>query len=315
MAVPTLAPAAPPPTPVAARKGRLRHHAWFTPYLLVAPFLVLLCMFVLWPAVYGFFISLHDWDYALDYKPFVGGQNYANLFDPDSLVFENFWNGMKNTLIFVVASVPFLVLVPLLVALLLNRKFVGRTFFRAMIFAPYVLGIAVIGVLFRYLLDTQFGVINAFLGIFGIPAVPWTQSQPWAWIALVAMTLWWTMGFNTIIYLAGLQSLPAEQYEAAELDGAGKWASFRYITLPGLRMVLIFIVTTTILASANMFGQAYLVTGGGPGDSTRTAIMVMTEEGLRRFQMGSASAMSYFLAVLLAIIAVINFWIMRERDS
>ena len=158
-----------------------------------------------------------------------------------------------------------------------------------MIFAPFVLGIAVVGVLFRYLLDSQFGLINYLLGLVGIPAIGWTQTQPWAWVGLVGMTVWWTLGFNTVIYLAGLQAIPREQYEAASLDGAGRRGQLLYVTVPGLRNILIFIVTTTVLASANMFGQSYLVTNGGPGDSTRTAIMVMTQEGLRSFKMGSDS--------------------------
>ena len=292
---------------------KLRLYSPLTPYLLCAPYLVLLVAFVLGPGIFGIWISLHDWDFMLPVKPFVGLQNYLDLFDPQSVSYEQFWHGMRATAIFTVASVPFLVLIPLAVAIMLNRKFRFRGFFRAMIFAPFVLGIAVVGVLFNYLLDTQYGLINWFLGLFGIPEIAWTQTQPWAWVGLVGMTVWWTMGFNTVIYLAGLQDIPAEQYEAAELDGAGRWSAFRAITLPGLRNVLVFIVTVTVLASANMFGQSYLVTNGGPGDSTRTAIMVMTQEGLRAFKMGTASAMSYLLALFLGIISVIIFYLMRER--
>ncbi len=180
--------------------------------------------------------------------------------------------------------------------------------------------------MFNYLLETDFGLINAVFELFHrlfdliLPLGPfepigWTQTQPAAWVALVGMTVWWTLGFNTVIYLAGIQNIPAEQYEAAEIDGAGGWGKLLHITLPGLRMVMVFIVTMTILASANMFGQSYLVTNGGPGDSTRTAIMVMTEEGLRGFKMGTASAMSYVLAICLAIVSIINFLAMRERKS
>lgn len=294
-----------------SRKLRLYHPA--TPYLLLLPYGVLLLAFVLGPAVFGIWISLHDWDFMLPSKPFIGLQNYRDLFDSQSVIYEQFWKGMGATGIFTVASVPFLVVIPLLVAMLLNRKFRFRGLFRAMIFAPFVLGIAVVGVLFNYLLDTQYGLINYVLGFVGVPAIGWTTTQPAAWVGLVGMTVWWTMGFNTIIYLAGLQDIPAEQYEAAELDGAGRWGAFRNITLPGLRNVLVFIVTTTVLASANMFGQSYLVTNGGPGDSTRTAIMVMTQEGLRSFKMGTASAMSYMLAIFLGIISFIIFYLMRER--
>jgi len=302
----------------AARAGgpvrRLRQHHWATPYLLLLPYLVLLLAFILGPAVFGIWISLHDWDFMLPNKPWVGLQNYVDLFDPESVTFLPFWKGMRATAIFTVASVPFLVLVPLGIALLLNRKFPGRTFYRAMIFAPFVLGIAVIGVLFRYLLDSQFGLINWFLGLIGIPPVGWTQTQPWAWVALVGMTVWWTLGFNTVIFLAGLQGIPRDHYEAASIDGAGAWGKFTHVTIPGLRNIFVFIITTTVLASANMFGQSYLVTNGGPGDSTRTAIMVMLQEGLRSFKMGSATAMSYVLALFLAIVSVINFFAFRETE-
>jgi multiple sugar transport system permease protein len=297
------------------RRGGLRHNHPVTPYLMLLPYVLLLCAFVLGPAVFGIWVSLHDWDFLLPNKPFIGLQNYADLFDPDSITFEPFWKGMRATAIFVVASVPFLVLIPLGIALLLNRTFPGRSMFRAIIFAPFVLGIAVIGVLFRYLLDSQFGLINYLLGLVGIDPVGWTQTQPAAWVALVGMTVWWTLGFNTVIYLAGLQGIPRDHYEAASLDGAGSWQKFRYVTVPGLRNILVFILTTTVLASANMFGQSYLVTNGGPGDSTRTAIMVMTQEGLRSFKMGSATAMSYILAVFLIIISAINFLALREREK
>lgn len=281
------------------------------PYLFLAPYLLLFVTFVVVPAVFGLWISLHDWDYMLDSQIFVGLGNYADLFDPSSIIYPDFWNGMKNTLIFTVASVPFLVVLPLLLALLLHQKFPGRTFFRAMFFAPYVLGVAVIGLMWRYLLDGNFGLINALLGT----EISWTTSQPWAWVGLVAVTVWWTLGFNAIIYLAGLGDIPAEQYEAAALDGAGWWATFWNITVPGLRPVIVFIVVITVLASANMFGQSYVITQGGPTQSTQTAIMVITDLGLSRFQMGAAAAESYLLALFLAVVSIVNFWIMRDRDA
>ena len=282
-----------------------------TPYLFLAPYLVLFTLFVAIPAVLGLWISLHDWDYLLDNRPFVGLQNYANLFDETSVVYPDFWNGMKNTLIFTVASVPLLVVLPLLLAILLHQRFPGRTFFRAMFFAPYVLGVAVIGLMWRYLLDSNFGMVNAVFGT----DLAWTTSQPWAWVSLVGVTVWWTLGFNAIIYLAGLADIPAEQYEAAELDGAGWWAKFTNVTLPGLRPVLIFIMVTTILASANMFGQSYLITQGGPTNTTETAIMEILDLGLSRFQMGAAAAESFILALMLGIISAVNFWLLRDRDA
>ncbi|WBQ05440.1 carbohydrate ABC transporter permease [Kribbella sp. CA-293567] len=293
----------------------MRAHGRATPYLFLAPYLLLFLLFVIGPAVFGLWMSLHDWDFQLPGKPFVGLQNYKDLFDPLSATAEPFWHGMRATGIFTVASVPFLVAVPLGLAVLLNRKFPGRTFFRAVYFAPYVLGVAVIGLMFRYILDTTFGILNAFLGVFGISEIGWTTEQPWAFVALVAVTVWWTAGFNAIIYLAGLQDIPGEQYEAAELDGANAWQQFRHVTLPGLRPVTVFIVVITLLASANMFGQALLITQGGPGDTTTTALMVITDTGFSQFRMGQAAAMSYLLAICLAIVALVTFRLMKERES
>ncbi|GAA1567290.1 MULTISPECIES: carbohydrate ABC transporter permease [Kribbella] len=291
----------------------LRHHRPWTPYLFVAPFVVLMLTFLIWPAIRGVWMSLHNWDFMLPGKPWVGLQNYRDLFNSGSVIFQPFWNGMKNTFLFVLISVPFLVAIPLLLSLLLNRQFPGRTFFRAVIFTPFVLGVAVVGVLFGYLFDPEVGLVNGLLSGIGLPKVAWLSSQPEAWITILVTTIWWTIGFNAVIFLAGLQSLPPELYEAAELDGAGRWGQFRHVTVPGLRNVFVFVLTTTILASANLFGQPYLLTHGGPGDSTTTAIMAMTNEGLRGFRMGTASAMSYVLALVLALVSIANFLLMRER--
>ena len=131
----------------------------------------------------------------------------------------------------------------------------------------------------------------------------------------MGVTVWWTMGFNAVIYLAGLQDISPELYEAAEVDGANAWQRFRHVTLPGLRPVLAFVTMVTILASANMFGQSYLMTKGAPGTETRTAIYQIAETGLRQFQMGSAAAMSYVLTVFLMVTSVVVFWLFRERKA
>ncbi|ADD39923.1 carbohydrate ABC transporter permease [Stackebrandtia nassauensis] len=298
-----------------ARNPTKAHTRWFTPYVFLAPYLVLFSVFVLAPAVYGLWISLHEWDYMLPSQPWVGLDNYVDLFDSESLVFGDFWSSMSATGIFTVASVPFLVVIPLGIALLLNRKFPGRNVFRAIYFAPYVLGVAVVGLLWRFLLDPNIGGVNYLLGLLGLPDdIAWVNSLPWGWIALVGMTVWWTLGFNAVIYLAGLQDVPRHLYEAAELDGATAWQRFWHVTLPGLRPVTAFVVTVTILASANMFGQSYLVTQGAPGDDTRTAIMYIAEEGLRAFRMGNAAAMGFVLALILGVISVLNFRLLRYKE-
>jgi multiple sugar transport system permease protein len=297
---------------------RIARHGKATPYLFLAPFLVLFVVFIVVPAIYGIWISLHDYDFLLPVKPFVGLDNYKELFSPGGRDAADFWQAMKATGIFTLFSVPLLMVVPLAVALLLNRSFPGRTFFRAVFFTPYVLGVAVVGLLWRYLLDPNIGLVNSYLDQIGFHRnLPWTTDLPWAWVSLVGMTVWWTLGFNAIIYLAGLQDIAPELYEAAEVDGAGRWQQFRNVTLPGLRPVLLFVLTVTILNSANMFGQSFLVTKGAPGNETRTAIMLIAETGMRSFRMGTAAAMSYVLAVVLLLVSLLNFrfFRMQREDS
>jgi multiple sugar transport system permease protein len=299
----------------APRRG-VAKHGKVTPWLFLAPYLVLFGAFVILPVLLGFWISLHRYDYTLPNKPFVGLENYQELFDSSSRQAESFWQSMQATGIFTAASVPLLMVLPLLVALVMNQKFPGRNLFRAVYFAPYVLGVAVVAVLWRYLLDANIGLVNYYLGLVGLPdSTAWTTSLPAAWVALVGVTVWWTLGYNSVIYLAALQDIPKELYEAARVDGANAWQQFRNVTLPGLRPVLAFILMITILASANMFGQSYLITQGGPGRETRTAIYQIAETGLRNYQMGSAAAMSYVLTAFLMVLSVVVFWLFRERKT
>ncbi|MBG6053846.1 multiple sugar transport system permease protein [Salinibacterium sp. CAN_S4] len=285
-------------------------------YLFLAPFLALFTIFVVTPAIFGLWISVTDWSPYKDEQNFVGLKNYIDLVTPGSITFSDFWQSMGATGIFTVLSVPCLLIIPMLTAILLNNNIRGGSAFRAIFFAPYVLGVAVIGVIWKYLLDTQSGMLNHILGLIGLPDnIPWTVDVPWAWVSLVLVTVWWTLGFNAVILLAGLKSINPDLYEAASLDGAGVFRKFWSVTLPGLRPVMLFVSTTTILASANMFGQSYLLTKGGPANATRTAIMYISDQGLSQDNMAPAAAMSYILFAILAIISVINFRVQREKSG
>jgi len=285
-------------------------------YLFLLPFLVIFATFVIAPAVFGLYVSFTNWSPFRDHASIIGLKNYFDLFHPGTLITDRFWTCMRATGIFIVLSVPFLLVLPLLVATLLNVKIRAATVFRTIFFAPYVLGVAVIGLLWGYLLDTQRGMMNHLLGLFGLPTdIPWTVNTPWVWVTLVGVTVWWTMGLNTVIFLAGMKGINTDLYEAAAIDGANGWRSFWNVTLPGLRPVMLFVTTTTILASANMFGQSYLLTTGGPGNETRTAIMYIADQGLSQNNMASATAMSYILFILLAVISILNFRLQRERGE
>jgi len=316
LATPTPSALAPlPPTPRrASAGGRGSRGRTLTAYAFLAPFLVLFVTFVAGPAVFGLWISVTDWSPYKTEQTFIGLQNYIDLVTPGSVFFSDFWQSLGATGIFTLASVPFLLVIPLGVALLLNQRIKGGTAFRAIFFAPYVLGAAVIGVIWKYMLDTQSGMLNHLLGLIGLPTdIPWTVDVPWAWVSLVGVTVWWTLGFNAVILLAGLKGINTDLYEAASLDGAGVVRKFWSVTLPGLRPVMLFVSTTTILASANMFGQSYLLTKGGPANQTRTAIMYISDQGLSQDNMAAAAAMSYVLFAFLAIISVINFRLQRDK--
>ena len=251
------------------------------PYLFLAPYLILFGLFVLAPSVYVIWISLHDWDFLLPGKPFVGLQNYLNLFKPGTVTSEPFWQAMIATGKFVLYSVPLLVVVPLAVAVMLNQKFPGRNFFRAAYFAPYVLGVAVVGILWRFLLDPNIGLVNHMPG----PgrdhhrhplddARPRGCGRPWS-----ARRCGGRSASTPSSTWPVSRTSRRELYEAAKVDGASRWQQFRNVTLPGLRPVLVFVITITILASANVFGQPYLITQGRPGRETRSAIMLIGQEG------------------------------------
>lgn len=284
-------------------------------YLFLAPYLVLFSVFVILPIVLGLWISLHDYDYSLPDKPFVGLENYTGLITGSSPLAAQFWSSMQATWLFTVLSVPLLLVLPLMVALLMNQRFRGRNVFRAMYFAPYVLGVAVVAVLWRYLLDNNIGLVNTYLGAVGLPDdIPWLTALPWAWVSLVGVTVWWTLGFNAVIYLAALQDISPELYEAARMDGTSAWQRFRHVTLPGLKPVMLFVTSITIIASVNMFGQSFLMTQGGPGTETRTAIYQIADSGLTNFSSGVASAMSMIFSFFLMLVSLAVFAAFRDRD-
>jgi multiple sugar transport system permease protein len=309
--------AAPPPIAGAAPTRSLRRigEKWYSGYLFILPHLAVFLFMVGLPFFYSIYVSLTD--YTMGGEPtFVGIQNYQNLANPDDFHFPVFWNGVWNTLLFVLVSTPLLVGSGLGLAVLVNGKYPGRNIFRAIFFAPWTLGIAVVGLLWWWLLNAQFGLLTVLLGYFGISSPNWLTTNPAAWFSINLATLWWTVGFNTIILLAGLQAIAPELYEAAAIDGANRWQQFRHVTVPSLRPVLLLVITLQVIASFNMVGQSQIMTGGGPGNETRTALLYMYETGFTgQFQLGQAAAMALIVAAMMAVVSVINFRVFRSDDS
>ncbi|MCG0237726.1 MAG: sugar ABC transporter permease [Firmicutes bacterium] len=187
--------------------------------------------------------------------------------------------------------------------------------FRTVFYAPTVLSVATVAIIWRWLLDTNAGLVNYYLRTYlGVGQnIPWLTDLPWAWIALVLMTVWWTMGGNLILFLAGLQDIPETLYEAARIDGANGWQLFRHITLPGLKPTLLFVTVMTTIASFNLFGQPYMTTGGGPNRATQTVIMLIRDEAFKAYRMGSASAMAWVLGIVMMVVSIFQFRALRQH--
>jgi multiple sugar transport system permease protein len=297
----------------AVRKTRKK--VSIVPYLFIAPHLLFFLAFLAWPFFYGIYISLFRFDFLQPKnRPFVGLKNYLNLVNPQSVQYENFWNALGNTGEFILWSVLPLVGIALLLAVLLNRNYPGRGLFRTVYFAPYTLSVTVASVLWWWIFQ-QTGLINQVLQMIGLKPINWLGDMPGAWIAITVATVWWTIGFNTVIFLTALQEIPKSLYEAASIDGANSNQQFWMITVPMLRSVLVFVLTITLIASANLFGQPYLMTGGGPVKGTETVIHRIFIEGILRNQMGSAAAMSISMALLLITLTYLNFKFFGQTEE
>jgi multiple sugar transport system permease protein len=199
-----------------------------------------------------------------------------------------------------------------------NTKFRARNTFRAIYFAPWTLGIAVVGLLWWWILNGSFGLLTNVMHGFGLPTPDWLTSNPWAWFSIIMATIWWTVGFNTIVLLAGLQSIAPDLYEAATVDGASKRQQFLYITIPVLRPVLLLVTTLQIIASFNLVGQPQIMTGGGPGNETRSVLQYVYETGFTtggQFQLGQAAAMALLVALIMLVVSVINFKVFRTEAT
>ncbi|MCD4837460.1 sugar ABC transporter permease [Neobacillus sedimentimangrovi] len=296
----------------------MRKSSWksqLTSSLFVLPYLFLFIVFLLIPIGYGAWISLHNWDLLNPVYQFVGFKNYTKIFDSDSYLNDLFFEGLKNTFQFVVYSVPLLVVVGLGLALLVNAlpsKIKG--FFRTVYFIPYAVSVSIVAIIWLWILDTNSGLINQYLQKWNIPMIPWLTEMPWAWVSLVMATLWWTIGFNMVIFINALNDVPEELYEAGSLDGASRWQRLIYITLPSIKPTMLFVFITSTIASFNIYGQPFLMTRGGPGTETKVLLMNIVDEAFEQRQLGNAAAMSILMALIMIIISVLQFRISNRKE-
>ena len=284
---------------------RFHRTAWW----FVAPAILVISVFFILPVLAGFAMSLTDFDiYALADPAnlrFVGLRNYLRLVETPL-----FWQAFGNTLYFVVVGVPLSIGASLGAALLLNSPLARfKALFRTALFAPVVTTLVAVAVIWRYLFNTRYGFLNYALGGLGVGPVDWLGDPLWAMPAIILFAVWKNFGYNMIILLAGLQAIPGELYEAARIDGASHWRQFRFVTLPMLAPVMLMVSILTIAGYFQLFAEPYVMTQGGPLQSTVSVLYFMYEEGFKWWNLGSASAVAFLLFIV--IFAVTAFELRR----
>jgi multiple sugar transport system permease protein len=266
-------------------------------WLFLAPALLLLSLFVLGPIVYLVYLSFTVGSFTRTGTHWIGFSNYWRL-----LLNPDFWQVLGNTLYFTVATVIPSLILALGLAVLLNRAFALQGLLRAAYFIPSITSLVAVGLGFRWLFQTE-GPINALLGASGLEPIAWLGSTTWAMPVLILLSIWKQLGFNMVVFLAGLQTIPLNRYEAAELDGADAWQQFWHITLPGLRPTLIFAAITTVIFTLRSFEQVYVITEGGPLNSTNLLVYYIYEQAFAQFDFGyAAAAATVLLAATLVLV-------------
>lgn len=301
---PGTAPRAAAPRPPAVRRRWIEHGLVFT-----APFLLLYALFLVWPLLLGLRMSLGDDDITGAGGTFVGLDNYAEaLGDPDV------WSSLGNTVWFTLLSTAPLVLAGLVMALLAHHLRVVQWLWRLSWFAPFLLPSGVVGLLWLWMIyPSDFGLADLLLGSLGLdPGIGWLTDTRYAMLSIVLTTVWWTVGFNFLLYLAALQAIPQHLYEAAELDGAGAWHRLRHITVPMLGRTTGVVVILQLLASLKIFDQVYIMTGGGPDESTRPILQYVYEAGFTGYRIGYASAVSYVFFALIVVVSLVHLRMTRR---
>lgn len=294
------------PRPAAAMARRL-----FAPGLLFAlPFLIVFALFLLWPLAQGLWMSLTDTSLSAHTPGFVGLDNFT-----EALRDADMWRSLGNTAWFTVLSTVPLVVVALGLALLVHTGLPGQWVWRLAFFAPYLLPVGVVSLLWIWLYQPDLGLLNHLLETLGLGQLAWLSDESVAMWAVVLTTLWWTAGFNFLLYLAALQSVPDQLYEAAALDGAGAWRRLWSITLPQLSRITVVITVLQILASLKVFDQVYLLTKGGPNGSTRPVVEYVYDVGFTGYRLGYASAISYIFFALVLIASAAQYAALRRREK
>ncbi|QNL96948.1 carbohydrate ABC transporter permease [Treponema sp. Marseille-Q4132] len=269
--------------------------------LFCLPFMIVFALFLLFPMLFGLFIGFFDWD-ILSTRTWTGFGNYVKLFKD-----VTFYSSLGHTLVFVLVSTPLLLVTGFLMALLVTSRSPLKDAAENLFFLPYILSITVIGTLWAWLLQKNYGIVNQFIKLFGGEPIGWLTDTKYAMTSIIATTVWWTAGFNMILFSAGIKQISSEIYDAVKIDGANYVQTVWRITLPLVRPTTALCLILQIIASFNIFGQVYVMTGGGPHGSTRVLVQYIYETGFKYFKMGYSSAMAYVLFFIILIISLFQY--------
>lgn len=278
-------------------------------YLFVAPFFLPFLIFTFLAILFGVYISFTEWGIVGD-PEWVGLKNYERALNDDWV--PKVW---RNTLQYGLTVIPAVTIVALALALFVNQKLPGYAFARAAFYLPHVTSVTVMALVWVWILETNFGMLNYYLGAFGIPKVPWLTNPSWVILSIAAATLWWSVGFHMVILLAGLQDIPAELKEAAQIDGANSWQVLVNVTIPLLRPALSLVLTLEVIAALRVFGQIYLMTNGGPAGASASVVSYIFEVGFTRYQLGYGAAISMMLFVTILMVTVVHMRLFRETTQ
>lgn len=298
--------AATPARPTAPHRRPVWRQA--LPYLLIAPSLAVFLLFEIYPISYSLYLSFTKWNLISPTKTWVGLANYQDL-----LTSAEFHRSLINTLLYTAGRVIFSLSFALAMAILVNSQKRWASWVQAAIFSPHVISMVSVSLLWLWLMDPTHGLLNYLLGLVGIPSLKWLGASSTALLSLIIVAVWKVIGYDMLIFLAGLQSIPAELQEAAKIDGAGPFRRFWSITLPLLSPTLFFLSVTSIISSFQVFDIVRVMTGGGPGDSTNVLVYYIYQYGFRYFKIGHSSAASIVLLVLVLGLTLLQFRVLERR--
>jgi putative chitobiose transport system permease protein len=288
--------------------GTIQHK--LTPYLFLLPALLILSLTVFWPALQAFYLSFTRYEYDLTQAPqWVGWENFQRLWT-DAV----FWQTLGNTVLYLVCVVPVLAIAPLALAILVNQKLRGMHWFRAAYYTPVVISMVVAGIAWRWIYDSN-GLLNQILRQTGLSekGIPWLTSPQWALFSVMAVTVWKGLGYYMVIYLAGLQAIPADLYEAAAIDGSDDVRKHWDITVPLMRPYLILVAVISAISATKVFEEVYIMTQGGPRNSSKTIVYYLYEQAFRNLEMSYACTIGLVLFLGILVLSILNLKLTKQR--